>query len=93
MRRLLLLLDSLRLHSLCENMADAGGPLPRAVWARGIDVQFAPLGMASSFIAFGLGALGSHSFMHMAGMAEGQCWLTANPAQWDGPHVSLGHVP
>ena len=50
MRRLSVLPDdSLHLHILRDNIADAKGPLSCANWARGIEVKFAALGMASSF--------------------------------------------
>ena len=50
MRRLSMLPDdSLHLHILRDNIADAKGPLPCANWARGIEVKFAALGMASPF--------------------------------------------
>ena len=58
MRRLSVLpYDSLHLHILRDNIADAKGPLPCANWARGIEVKFAALGMASPFVSSGIGAL------------------------------------
>ena len=61
MRRLWVLPDdSLHLHILRDNIADAKGPLPCANWARGIEVKFAALGMASPFVSSGIGALDSH---------------------------------
>ena len=49
-RRLSLLPDdSLHLDILRDNVADARDPLPYANWARGIEVKFAALGMASPF--------------------------------------------
>ena len=48
MRRLSVLPDdSLHLHILRDNIAVAKGPLPCANWARGIEVKFAALDMAS----------------------------------------------
>ena len=64
MRRLSVLPDdSLHLQILRDNIADAKGPLLCASWARGIEVKFAALGMASPFISSGTGALDSHGFM------------------------------
>ena len=64
MRRLSVLPDdSLHLHILRDNIADVKGPLPCANWARGIEVKFAALGMASPFVSSGIGALDSHGFM------------------------------
>ena len=64
MRRLSVLPDdSLHLHILQDNIADAKGPLPCANWAGGIEVKFAALGMASPFVSSGIGALDSHGFM------------------------------
>ena len=84
MRRLSVLPDdSLHLHILRDNIADAKGPLPCANWARGIEVKFAALGMASPFVSSGIGALDSHGFMdRLAG---------ARQRTWDGLHVSPRH--
>ena len=86
MRRLSVLSDdSLHLHILRDNIADAKGPLPSANWARGIEVKFAALGMASPFVSSGIGALDSHGFMdRLAG---------ARQRTWDGLHVSPRAAP
>ena len=86
MRRLSVLPDdSLHLHILRDNIADAKGPLPCANWARGIEVKFAALGMASPFVSSGIGALDSHGFMdRLAG---------ARQRTWDGLHVSPRAAP
>ena len=86
MRRLSVLPDdSLHLHLLRDNIADAKGPLPCANWARGIEVKFAALGMASVFISSGIGACDSHGFMNrLAG---------AQQRTWDGLHVSPMPAP
>ena len=86
MRRLSVLPDdSLHLHILRDNIADAKDPLPCANWARGIQVKFAALGMASPFVSSGIGALGSHGFMdRLAG---------ARQRTWDGLHVSPRAAP
>ena len=60
------------------DMADARRPLPCANWVRGIDMQFATLHMASSFISCGIEGLDSHS--HMYKVAQGQ-------QSWIGLHV------
>ena len=61
MRRLSVLPDdSLHLDNLRDNIADAKGPLLCANWARGVEVKFAALGMASPFISSGIGALDRH---------------------------------
>ena len=76
---------SLHLHILRDNIADAKGPLPCANWARGIEVKFAALGMASPFFSSGIGALDSHGFMdRLAG---------ARQRTWDGLHVSPRAAP
>ena len=54
----------LHLDILRDNIADAKGPLLGANWTRGIEVSFAALGMASSFIPSGTGALNSHASPH-----------------------------
>ena len=85
-RRLSLLPDdSLHLDILWDNVAGARGPLPCANWARGIEVKFAALGMASPFISSGIGALSSNSFV--ATMAE------VRQQTWDGLHVSPRTAP
>ena len=86
MRRLSVLPDdSLQLHILRDNIADAKGPLPCANWAIGIEVKFAALGMASPFVSSGIGALDSHGFMDkLAG---------ARQRTWDGLHVSPRAAP
>ena len=72
--------DSLHLHILRDNIADAKGPLPCANWARGIEVKFAALGMASPFVSSGIGSLDSHGFMdRLAG---------ARQRTWHGLHIS-----
>ena len=77
--------DSLHLHILRDNIADAKGLLPSANWARGIEVKFAALGMASLFVSSGIGALDSHGFMdRLAG---------ARQRTWDGLHVSPRAAP
>ena len=55
--------DSLHLHILRDNIAEAQDPLPCANWARGIEVKFAALGMASPFVSSGIGALDGHGFI------------------------------
>ena len=61
MRRLSLLLDdSLHLDILQSNNAYARGPLPCANWARGIEMQFATVGIAYPVISSGIGILESH---------------------------------
>ena len=68
-----------------DNIADAKGPLPCANWARGIEVKFAALGMASPFVSSGIGALDSHGFMaRLAG---------ARQRTWDGLHVAPRAAP
>ena len=77
--------DSLHLHILRDNIADAKGPLPCANWARGIEIKFAALGMASPFVSSGIGALDSHGFTdRLAG---------ARQRTWDGLHVSPRAAP
>ena len=77
--------DSLHLHILRDNIADAKGPFPCANWARGIEVKLAALGMASPFVSSGIGALDSHGFMdRLAG---------ARQRTWDGLHVSPRAAP
>ena len=84
MRRLSVLPDD-SLHILRDIIADAKGPLPCANWARGIEVKFAALGMASPFVSSGIGALDSHGFMdRLAG---------ARQRTWDGLHVSPRAAP
>ena len=51
--------DSLHLDILVIDIADARGHLC-ANWARGFDMQLATLGMASTYIASGIGAFDSH---------------------------------
>ena len=77
--------DSLHLDILRDKIADARSPLPCADWARGIEVKFAALGMASPSISSGIGALSSHSFV--AKMAEGR------QRTWDGLHVPPWAAP
>ena len=85
-RRLSLLPDdSLHLDILRNNVADARGPLPCANWARGFEVKFAALGMASPFISSRIGVLNSHS--SVAKMAE------VRQQTWDGLHVSPRTAP
>ena len=86
MRRLSVLPDdSLHLHVLRDNIADAKGPLPCANWARGIEVKFATLCMASPFVSSGIGALDSHGSMdRLAG---------ARQRTWDDLHVSPRAAP
>ena len=61
------------------------GSLPCADWARGIDMQFATLGIAYSFVSSGIGPLDIPGLM--ARMAGGQ------QRTWDGLHVSLRTAP
>ena len=75
MRRLSVLPDdSLHLHILRDNIADAKGPLPCANWAGGIEVKFAALGMASPLVSSGIGALDSHGFMDRLAGARQRTW-------------------
>ena len=74
-RRLSLLPDdSLHLDIHQDIYADAGGLLPWANWAGGIDLQFqremATLAMDSTFISSGIAAFDSDIFMGR--MAKGQ---------------------
>ena len=62
-----------------------GNLLPCAHWGRGIDMQFAALGMASPFLSSGIRAHASHSFT--AKMAMGRLRTR------DGLHVSLKTDP
>ena len=85
-RRLSLLPDdSLHLDILRDNVAGARGLLPCANWARGVEVKFATLAMASPFISSGIGALNSHSFVAKIPEVRQQTW--------DGLHVARRAAP
>ena len=85
-RRLSLLPDySLHLDILLDHIADARGPVLCAKWARGIEMSFATLGMASPLISFGIDALNGHGFMTKMAEVRQQTWF--------GLHVSPRTAP
>ena len=87
MRRLSVLPDdSLHLDILRDNIADAKGPLPSANGARGIEVKFAALGMASPYISSGIGVLDSH-------MASWTGWLGPGNGPGMACMCPLGQLP
>ena len=61
-------------HVTRQHTSDARQPLMCANWAAGVDRQFRGLGMGSSFVSSGIGALDSLSFMSRSAKRRERVW-------------------